>query len=240
MISNSEITNIKSLILAGGVGTRLWPLSTEQYPKQFLKLGETSLFQNTVMRCLKLSDISEIFVVTTEAHKFSVIAQLEELGINVPIENILIEPQGKNTLPAICFGMYILKKKFGNCCVTVFPSDQMLDIEAMEIVRQTEKLSSEYLLLFGIIPTIPHTGYGYIKPGKKLISGFEVIDFKEKPELERAIRYIEDGYLWNSGIFMFNTDIFFRELRVHFPEILALFEQTEKKIEQIYDELPNI
>src|SRR5665811_613704 len=147
-----EVINIKSIILAGGSGTRLWPLSREQYPKQFLKLGKTSLFQDTVLRCLKLSDISEIFVVTNEAQKFFVSGQMKELGLDVPVENILIEPQGKNTLPAICFGMHEIKKRFGKCLAAVFPSDHILDIKAMEKIKSAEELCSKYLVTFGITP----------------------------------------------------------------------------------------
>lgn len=239
-IKNEGNKTIKSIILAGGSGTRLWPLSREQYPKQFLKLGETSLFQNTVMRCLKLSNISDIFVVTNENQKFFVSGQMEELGIEVPPENILIEPQGKNTLPAICFGMHEVKKQFGKCAVGVFPSDHILDTAAMEKIRSAEKLCSEYLVTFGITPSSPHTGYGYIKPGKNLEIGSKVLEFREKPGLDAAIKYIQEKCLWNSGMFMFDTGVFFKELKTYAPDILAAFTQTGKNIEQIYSELPSV
>ena len=121
------MTGIKSIILAGGSGTRLWPLSREMYPKQFLKFGNTSLFQETVLRCLEVSDISEIFVVTNEVQKFFVIGQIKEMGHSIPPENVLIEPEGKNTLPAIFFGMTEIEKKFGNSVVGIFSSDHVLD-----------------------------------------------------------------------------------------------------------------
>jgi mannose-1-phosphate guanylyltransferase/mannose-6-phosphate isomerase len=215
-------------------------LSREQYPKQFLKLGKTSLFQDTVLRCLKLSDISEIFVVTNETQKFFVSGQMEELGLDVPVENILIEPQGKNTLPAICFGMHEIKKRFGKCLAAVFPSDHILDIKAMEKIKSAQELSSKYLVTFGITPSAPHTGYGYIKPGKNLDIGSKVLEFREKPGLEDAKKYIQEKCLWNSGMFMFDTDVFFKELKKHAPEIMADFTQKDKKIEEIYTELPNI
>ncbi len=230
---------IKSIILAGGSGTRLWPLSREQYPKQFLKLGETSLFQDTVRRCLKISEISEIFVVTNEAQKFFITGQTEELGIEIPKENILIEPAGKNTLPAICFGMHEVEKRFGTCAVAVFPSDHILDMKAMDTIAGTEKLASKYLVTFGITPTSPHTGYGYIKPGKSFKYGFKAIEFREKPKLEDAKNYIEEGCLWNSGMFMFSTNIFFEELKTHASAVFAVFT-SRKEIRQIYRELPSI
>jgi len=239
-MKKKEVINIKSIILAGGSGTRLWPLSREHYPKQFLKLGKTSLFQDTVLRCLKLSDISEIFVVTNQSQKFFVSGQMEELGLDVSVENILIEPQGKNTLPAICFGMHEIQKKFGKCLAAVFPSDHILDIKAMEKIKSAQDLSSKYLVTFGITPSAPHTGYGYIKPGKTLDIGSKVLEFREKPGFEAATKYIQEKCLWNSGMFMFDTVIFFNELKKHAPEIMAAFTQKDRKIEEIYTKLPSI
>jgi mannose-1-phosphate guanylyltransferase/mannose-6-phosphate isomerase len=231
--------NIKSIILAGGSGTRLWPLSREQYPKQFLKLEKTSLFQNTVLRCLTLSDPSEIFVVTNETQKFFVSGQMEELRIEVPKENILIEPQGKNTLPAICLGMNEVKKQYGKCVVGVFPSDHLLDIAAMDKIKSAEKLCSEYLVTFGITPSSPHTDYGYIKPGKNFKIGSKVLEFREKPGLEAAKKYIQEKCLWNSGMFMFETGVFFNELKKYAPDIMSAF-MNGKSIKQIYREIPSI
>lgn len=231
--------SIKSIILAGGSGTRLWPLSREQYPKQFLKFGKTSLFQDTVLRCLKLSKPSEMFIVTNEAQKFFVTGQVGEIGINIPKENILIEPEGKNTLPAICFGMREIEKRFGSSVAGVFPSDHILDIKTMDTIAGAGKLAAEYLVTFGVIPTSPHTGYGYIKPGKTIERGFKVSEFREKPELEKAVKYLEEGCLWNSGMFMFSTGVFFSELKAHAPDIFAAFV-SKKDIQQIYHELPSI
>ena len=131
---------IKSIILAGGSGVRLWPLSREMYPKQFLKFGKFSLFQEAVLRCLEISDVSEIFVVTNEDQKFFVIDQIKEIGYLIPSENVLIEPESKNTLPAIFFGMRVIEKKFGNSIVGVFSSDHILDRSAMKVISSAENL----------------------------------------------------------------------------------------------------
>lgn len=193
-----------------------------------------------MLRCLKVSEPSEIFVVTNEAQKFFVTGQMEELGIGVPKDNVLIEPEGKNTLPAICFGMREIEKKFGMCAVGVFPSDHTLDTEAMNTIAGAGKLASEYLVTFGVKPTSPHTGYGYIKPGKRLENGFEVIEFREKPKINEAIKYLEEGCLWNSGMFVLSTSIFFEELKIHAPGIYEAFTKPEMDIGQTYNKIPSI
>lgn len=209
------------------------------YPKQFLKFGETSLFQETVLRCLEVSDISEIFVVTNEAQKFFVIGQIKEAGYSIPPENILIEPEGKNTLPAIFFGMKEIEKKFGDSIVGVFSSDHVLDRAAMATISSAENLASDYLVTFGVVPTFPHTGYGYIKASEACSPGYRVSEFREKPDFETAKKYIEEGCLWNSGMFLFETRLFFEEARKHAPSVYGCFEK-EGDINQIYECVDNI
>ena len=209
------------------------------YPKQFLKFGETSLFQETVLRCLEVSDISEVFVVTNEAQKFFVIGQIKEAGYSIPPENILIEPEGKNTLPAIFFGMKEIEKKFGDSIVGVFSSDHVLDRAAMATISSAENLASDYLVTFGVVPTFPHTGYGYIKASEACSPGYRVSEFREKPDFETAKKYIEVGCLWNSGMFLFETRLFFEEARKHAPSVYDCFEK-EGDINQIYECVDNI
>ncbi len=209
------------------------------YPKQFLKLEERSLFQDTILRCLQISEISEIYVVTNELHKYFVIGQIEELGYEIPRENILLEPEGRNTLPAIYYGIKEIKEKYGNSTVAIFSSDHKLDSNAMEIIENSQILASEYLVTFGILPDYPHTGYGYIKPGEKIKIGHKVTEFREKPQIEDAKKYISDGCLWNSGMFLFSTDIFLKEVECYIPEIKAAFDSSDD-IQEIYRKIPNI
>ncbi|MDV3104335.1 mannose-1-phosphate guanylyltransferase/mannose-6-phosphate isomerase [Thermococcus waiotapuensis] len=237
---------MKTLILAGGKGTRLWPLSRELMPKQFVRfLDGESLFQKTVERALKFSKPAEIFVVTNEEYKFRVLDDLEELGVELPAENIFLEPVGKNTLPAIYWGVKRIEETFGDSVVAVLPSDHLIEVnEAYEkAFARAEKLARDYLVTFGIKPTRPHTGYGYIRPGEAIkegdrVLGYRVAEFKEKPDLETAKKYVESGYYWNSGMFAFRTEVFLEEAKKHTPEVAKAFE--EESVERAYELVPEI
>ena len=238
---------MKTVILAGGKGTRLWPLSRELMPKQFIKLFEDrSLFQKTLERAVLFSKPSEIFVVTNEAYRFRILDDLRELGVEIPEGNILLEPAAKNTLPAILWATLRIEEEFGDSVVAVLPSDHLIEVnEAYErAFENAEKLAGEYLVTFGIQPTKPHTGYGYIKPGEKIESdgrvvGYRVEEFKEKPDLETAKRYVENNYLWNSGMFAFSSSLFIDEVRKHAPDVWDAFEGGGS-IEEVYNRVPDI
>jgi mannose-1-phosphate guanylyltransferase/mannose-6-phosphate isomerase len=212
-----------SLILAGGIGTRLWPLSRQFYPKQFLQLDGRSLFQETYRRASALSGPERVMVVTSHLHQYLVRNQLEEIGVHIPEEHVLQEPEGKNTLPAIAWGMARVREEQGDATVAVFPSDHLLGDGAIEEIRRAVPLAGEYLVTFGIPPTSPHTGYGYIRPGKALPLGAGVDAFREKPDRATAERYLKEGYLWNSGILLLSTGLFFRELEAHQPDLARAF-----------------
>lgn len=232
---------MKAIILAGGSGTRLWPLSRTYYPKQFLKLKnmDKSFFQMSFERCLKLTNLNEIYIVTNNNYKFLILDQIEELGYKFNKSQILIEPLSKNTLPAIYYGVKEIQKQ-GDDIVAVFPSDHLIaDEEKFAVtIKKGERLVGEYIITFGIKPNKPHTSYGYIKPEAPLTTGFQVGEFTEKPNQQTALTYLKKGYLWNSGIFMFKADIFTEELKQYCPEVYQAFAASD--INEIYQKTPDI
>jgi mannose-1-phosphate guanylyltransferase/mannose-6-phosphate isomerase len=190
-----------------------------------------------------VSDITEIFVVTNDSQRFFVTGQAKELGYDLPSENILIEPEPMNTLPAICLGMREIVKRFGKSVVGVFSSDHVLDIHAMETIKNAQLLTKEHLVIFGIVPTSPHTGYGYIKPSEKIGNGYIVAEFREKPNYDDALKYLKEGCLWNSGMFLFDTEVFFRELNEHEKTFFEAFNpeiNPYATIEEIYSKVRKV
>ncbi|MEM0350929.1 MAG: mannose-1-phosphate guanylyltransferase/mannose-6-phosphate isomerase [Archaeoglobaceae archaeon] len=214
---------MKTIILAGGKGTRLWPLSRESMPKQFLRIFGESLFQNAVRRAMIFSKIKEIFIVTNKEYRFRILDDLEDLGIEVPEENIILEPEAKGTLPAICLAM----KFAGNGKFAILPSDHLISVneDYVKAFKIAEKLSDEFLVIFGIKPKRAHTGYGYIRAGEQIEGGFKVEEFKEKPSISLAEEFVKKGYYWNSGMFLFDSRVFFEEVKRHRSEMVKVFEK---------------
>ncbi len=235
-VETTIMGSIQSVILAGGVGTRLWPLSRTYYPKQFLKINGNSFFQETFLRCLRISRPDDIYVVTNEVHQYLVRNQIEELGYTIPDACILREPVGRNTLPAITWAIKEIKNRYGDTTVAVFPSDHQLGETAVDEIREAEVIAGRYLVTFGIPPTHPNTGYGYIAPGSDLGLGFVVREFKEKPDEQMAKSYIDAGYLWNSGIFLFSTSLYCTELERFQPELAGKFADEDI----VYETLPSL
>lgn len=220
---STDTIPIISVILAGGVGTRLWPLSRTYYPKQFLTFSDRSLFQKTYARARALSNPEDIYVVTNVLHQFLVRTQIKEIDEQYSQAHILSEPVGRNTLPAITWAVSELQHRTDNPRVIVFSSDHYLDNTVTEEIMEATALCNSDIVIFGVPPTSPHTGYGYIAPGDVFPPGFRVAAFKEKPDIETAKIYLNEGYFWNSGMFLFRLSVFFSELKQHQPELFNIF-----------------
>lgn len=220
------------IIMAGGSGARLWPLSRSNFPKQFLKLpgGTKSILQLTIERCKLMGSLSDLYIVTSESYLSLINQQLSEIGEKLPKEQILLEPQAKNTLPAILYAVQTIREKGDDICA-VFASDHVIDEPQIlaDTVLSAANLAAKGFVCFGITPTHPETGFGYIKPGKPINGGNEVSAFKEKPDHETAKAYVKSGYLWNSGIFMFDSAMFYDAVKQYNPEVFEAFQESTAK-----------
>ncbi len=232
---------MKMIVMAGGSGTRLWPLSRTHYPKQFLKLNgmEKSIFQLTIDRCLLMGSMEDIFIVSSRDYLHLIQGQIEEMGKTIDRDNILLEPEPKNTLPAIMFAVQSIRKNCEDICA-VFASDHVMDHPEIlaKTVLDAQNIAQQGFVTFGIMPTGPETGYGYIKPGKAIPGGMEVAEFKEKPDLESAKAYCAEGYLWNSGIFIFHSKQFVEAVAKFNPAVYNAF--LLETIEETYMDTPSI
>lgn len=216
---------ILPLILSGGSGTRIWPLSRPEFPKQFLNLwGESTLLQQTVMRLEGVTEALPPLVITNLEQRFLVAEQLQARGLVA--SGILLEPMGRNTAPAVALGALWALSQQEDALLLVLPSDHVVTRpeQFRRLVREAALLASAgKLVTFGIPPETPHTGYGYIRRGAPSLVGsaYTVDRFVEKPDLARAIAYQASGdHYWNSGMFMFRASVYVAELQRHRPEML--------------------
>lgn len=236
-----------SIILCGGSGTRLWPLSRKSFPKQFLSLySDKSLIQETFLRMQKIVPAENIYFITNQANYFNVFDQIEEIYPELKKEQIITEPVALNTAPAIALALKYLTDKIGvanNEPIVVLPSDHSVTkIETfVELVKNASSKVADNIGTIGITPTAPETGYGYIKKGKLNNGRYQVLQFKEKPDKETAEQYIATGeYVWNSGMYIFNERTFVEELQKYAPEIYALYSKSLTEFEQNFKNLPSI
>ncbi len=214
------------VILAGGVGSRLWPVSRALLPKQFIQFPQhqATLFQQTIQR-LDGFDVNPPVVICNGDHRFLVAEQLRQIGREDG--RILLEPAGRNTAPAAAIAALMAQQENPDAVLLVLPADHVIsDITSFHsaLAQAVELAQAGRLVTFGVVPDAPETGYGYIEKGEQLSDShcFDVNRFVEKPDRETAESYLASGnYLWNSGMFLFRADVFLQELQTHAPEILT-------------------
>lgn len=237
-----EAKMIIPVVLAGGVGSRLWPVSRQLYPKQFSSLASSrsngeqdgtaaqTLFQTTLTRIRGVADLGAPMVICNEEHRFLSAQQLLEIGERRG--TILLEPIGRNTAPAVALAALVAAP---DDVLLVLPADHAIpNHQALQTVIENGAIMARAgkLVTFGIVPTAPETGYGYIQRGSPVDSGFNVQRFVEKPALETAQGYLASGdYYWNSGMFMFTARQYLAELALHAPDILEVCQASVAKLE---------
>ena len=242
-----------AVIMAGGVGSRFWPRSKKRTPKQLLKIfGENTMIQATVNRLAGLVEKENIFVITNELQRAEVINQLSD----IPEENIIEEPFGRNTAACIGLASVIIKSKDKDAITIVLPADHIIkDEEKFKEVLENAAMyanESKGLVTIGIQPTRPETGYGYIQIDDKAVSNniHKVLTFAEKPNYATALRFVESGdFLWNSGMFIWRADVILDEIKNLMPDLYEGLVEIEnslsstnfkEKLKTIYAQLKKI
>jgi len=230
------------VILAGGSGTRLWPLSRQHYPKQLLKLfGDKTMLQQTLLRLVGVPNLAAPIVVCNEEHRFMVAEQLHEIGH--ADASIILEPMARNTAPALALAALHASTISPNAVLLVLSADHMIrnvnEFQA-KVAVAVDAARLGRLATFGVQPTCPETGYGYIKTTitkSDSVSGFFPVEqFVEKPDLQTAQHYLDAGcYFWNSGMFVFRSDVFLQELREQSADVVIAAEKAKGKSVQDLD-----
>ncbi len=238
-------SNHYAVILAGGSGTRFWPMSRASYPKQFLKIvGNTSLLQQTVARIISTIKPRNIYIVTNKKQAKDVATQLK--GSGVPKANIMCEPEGKNTAPAVLWACTTIYRKNKNAIFAILPSDHLITKKKdfIKCLKSAYQLADQdYLVTFGIKPTRPDTGFGYLKTRKIKGDVYKVERFTEKPSAKIATRYVQSkNYFWNSGMFVWKCATLMAKYKKHARKIYNLIGEnnSDQAIKRNWKKLPNI
>jgi len=241
--------NVYPILLAGGSGTRLWPVSREFYPKQLVKfIGDESLIQSTIKRLVSLLDEENIRIVCGKEHVHEIARHIEDLGIRAD-KKVIAEPCGRNTAPAIVLAMLHVLNHEQDAVLCIFPADHVIrntDVFHENLLSAIKLARMGYIVTFGIKPNYPETGYGYIESGSEIKEHvFSVKRFVEKPDMETARRHIEAGnFFWNSGMFTFRASVMMEELKIHQPDLLTQMEKLDLSGSMVsqndYERLPNI
>lgn len=249
-----KLNNTFCLIMAGGKGTRLWPESTENKPKQYLNLvGNSTLLEQTLCRFDGVIDFDNRYIVTTKDQEELALASAKN---QINKNGLILEPSGRNTAPCILLSLAYLESKgaHADSTIAIMPSDHViLDTKGFqETFRQATSLceSTDTITTIGIRPHFPHTGYGYIKRGTNIeqINGCSFVsEFKEKPNFETAKEYLASGlYLWNAGMFMAKLKVFKTEFELHSPEMFSFYDKLlnaiksgdDALVSEIYSQIP--
>ena len=213
------------VILSGGAGSRLWPISRALYPKQLIRLaGDRTMIQDTALRVADTALFADPVVVAGDAHRFTIVEQLADVGVTPAA--LILEPQGRNTAPAVALAGHWIAGQDPDALMLVMPSDHVIgDVAAFLAAVGTGRTAAEAgsLVTFGVVPTAPETGYGYIKKAEAHTHApgcYRVDRFVEKPDAATAQRYLDSGrYLWNSGLFLLPLGGYLEELEAHAPEM---------------------
>lgn len=233
--SGTRRSRLYSVVIAGGSGTRFWPLSRQETPKQLLTIGsqKQTLIQSTISRINPLISFERTYIVTNPGQAEPINLQLLSMTGSSWDKQLIIEPEAKNTAPAIGLAALYLKQIDPEAIMVVLPSDHIIKKSRnfRNAVIQAAKISENgYLVTIGIKPDKPETGYGYIKRGIKIKQGaYTVSKFTEKPDKDKAVKYLKDGrYYWNSGIFVWRADAILKAMQKHMPSLHSGLMRIEK------------
>lgn len=236
-----------SLILCGGSGTRLWPLSRKNFPKQFLNFySDNSLVQETYLRIKSIMPAENIFFITNETNIYNVFNQIKNIDKNFSKKQILVEPISLNTAPALAFAIKFFLEKIKidpDAPIVVLPSDHYIGDkkEFLNVLKNALNKTNDYIGTIGITPLKPETSFGYIKKGEKIQDFYKVEQFIEKPKKETAKQYFDSGqYVWNSGMYIFSVNTFVKELKKYAKEIYDLLTQDYNIFLEKFNKMPDI